>query len=184
MEAKLKITGRKNQLKVSSALESEAEWSKNNRKTNDFCQLATHVVTINERTLLLSAINEQHKQVESIDWKIGKLMILIDFVHGFNIFLLFQLFLVVIFALELRKANKKFRRKIVNRNSLRDSFLQAFSTFKLDKCQQANICSPSHFNQYLQLSCENFLTHSTDRIAMICKHSHEKLNFFHATHST
>lgn len=97
---KMKINGstaknnrerKKNQLKVSLALESEAEWSKNNRKTNDFCQLATHVVTINERTLLLSlsAINEQHKQVESIDWKIGKLMILIDFVHDFNIFLLF-----------------------------------------------------------------------------------------------
>lgn len=102
MEAKLKITGRKNQLKMSSALESEAEWSKNNQKTNDFCQLATHVVTISERTLSLSAINEQHKQVESIDWKIGKLMILIDFVHDFNIFLLFH-FLVISTPLEHKK---------------------------------------------------------------------------------
>lgn len=36
----------------------------------------------------VAAINEQ-KQVKSIDWKIGKLMILIDFVHEFNFFFWF-----------------------------------------------------------------------------------------------
>lgn len=150
---------------MSSALESEAEWSKNNQKTNDFCQLATHVVTISERTLSLSAINEQHKQVESIDWKIGKLMILIDFVHDFNIFLLFH-FLVISTPLEhkkkLRKTNKKSLEGKLSAGIL--LFLQAFSTFKLDKCHQANICFSSHFNQYLQASCANFLTPLTAMI--------------------
>lgn len=59
---------------------AKAEWSKNNRKTNDFCQLAWL-----EMVVAMTAINE-HKQVESIDWKIGKLMILIDFVDDFNFF--------------------------------------------------------------------------------------------------
>jgi hypothetical protein len=55
-------------------------------KTNDFCQMTSYVTDIRKRTRAsVAAINEQ-KQVKSIDWKIGKLMILIDFVHDFNFF--------------------------------------------------------------------------------------------------
>ncbi|KAL7040087.1 hypothetical protein ACKWTF_000261 [Chironomus riparius] len=70
---------------------SEIEAKITGLKTNDFCQMTSYVTDIRKGLSLASvaAINEQ-KQVKSIDWKIGKLMILIDFVHDFNFFFLFM----------------------------------------------------------------------------------------------
>ena len=67
---------------------SEIEAKITGLKTNDFCQMTSYVTDV-RKGLSVAAINEQ-KQVKSIDWKIGKLMILIDFVHDFNFFFLFM----------------------------------------------------------------------------------------------